>query len=163
MAVQIKTQGQLAEFLEILGRRCWQLALPALLVLSLGVALAVLVPKKYLVATQIEVRPVSLAQAGKEAENAPNQIRAPERLRALLDRLKYPDYLALGSREQNEFVIDVRDDLRVRVEKPPGASSSFVTIEYTNMDVKRAMQLLKALRDDWNQDVVDAEKNKADN
>ncbi len=162
MAVQIETQGQLAEFLEILGRRRWQLALPALLVLSFGVALAVLIPKKYLVQTQIEVRQVNAAQPGKEAENAPNQIRAPERIRALLDRLKYPDYLALGPREQNEFVTDVRDDLRVRVEKPPGASSSFVTIEYTNMDVKRAMQVLKELRDDWKQDVVDAEKNKAD-
>lgn len=164
MAVQIETQGQLAEFLEILGRRRWQLALPALVVLSVGVCLAVLIPKKYLVTTQIEVRPVNVnqGQAGKEAENAPNQIRSPERIRALLARLKYEDYLALGSGEQNEFVNDVRDDLRVRVEKPPNASSSFVLIEYMDMDVKRAVEVLKALRDDWKQDVLDVERNKAD-
>jgi capsular polysaccharide biosynthesis protein len=166
MAVQIETQGQLAEFLEILGRRRWQMALPALLVLSLGVTLAVLIPKKYLVSTQIEVRPVNVnlsqALAGREAENAPNQIRAPERIRALLARLKDEEYLALGPIDQEEFLKDVRDDLRVRVERPPNATSSFVQIEYMDMNPKRAVQVLKALRDDWKQDVMDNEKNKAD-
>ena len=166
MAVQIETQGQLAEFLEILRRRRWQMALPALLVLSVGVTLAVLIPKKYLVSTQIEVRPVNSSlpqsQAGKEAENAPNQIRAPERIRALLSRLKVEDYLALGPREQAEFVTDVRDDLRVKVDHPVNATSSFVTIEYMDLDRKRAVQVLKSLRDDWKQDVMDNAKNNAD-
>lgn len=162
MAVQIETQGQLSEFLEILSRRRWQLVLPALLVLTLGISVAVFIPKKYLVSTQVEVRPVSVSVSGKEVENAPNQIRAIERIRKVLEQLKNPEYMALDRREQNEFVSDVRDDLKVRPDRPPGATSAFVTIEYTNVNVKRAMEFLKALRDDWKKDVIDRDKNKVD-
>jgi capsular polysaccharide biosynthesis protein len=165
MAVQTESQGQLAEFLEILARRRWQLALPALLVITFGAALAVFIPKKYLVATLVEVRPVSANASGKEAENAPNQIRADSRIRNLLEQLKNPAYLALGKPEQNEFVTDVRDDLKVRVERPSGATSatsSFVTIEYTHEKKLWAMQFLKALRDDWKKDVIDADKNRVE-
>ena len=166
MAVQIETQGQLAEFLEILGRRKWQMLLPALLVLSFGVCLAVLIPKKYLVSTLIEVRPVNLSpsqsQAGREAENAPNQIRSQERIRALLSRLKDEEYLSLGTADQIEFVKDLQSDLRVHVERPANATSSFVMIEYMDLNRVRAVEVLKALRDDWKQDVMDNEKNRAD-
>lgn len=162
MAVQIETQGQLAEFLEILSHRRWQLFLPALLVFTLGVSLAVFIPKKYLVATQVEVRPVSVASTGKEAENAPNQIRAVERIRKVLDQLKRADYLALGQTERSDFITDVRDDLKVRTDKPTGATSSFVTLEYTHVDVHFAMDFLKALRDDWKKDVLDRERNRAE-
>jgi capsular polysaccharide biosynthesis protein len=162
MAVQIETQGQLAEFLEILSRRRWQLLLPALFLFALGVSLAVFIPKKYLVATQIEVRVVSVSSSGKEAENAPNQIRAVERIRKVLETQRRPAYLALGPRERTDFVKDVRDDLKVRTEKAPGATSSFVTIEYTHADVHLAMEFLKAVRDDWRKDVLDRERNRAE-
>ncbi|MBK7643980.1 MAG: hypothetical protein IPJ19_13180 [Planctomycetes bacterium] len=166
MAVQIETQGQLAEFTEILSRRRWQLALPALLMLTLGVALAVFIPKKYLIVTQVEVRPVSVSFSGKEADNAGNQIRSNERIRKVLEEMKRTEYLLLGTREQGDFVNDVRDDLKVKTEKPTGAgpsTSTFVTIEYMHVNVKFAMDFLKALRDDWKQDVIDRDRNKVDN
>ena len=108
MAVQIETQGQLSEFLEILSRRRWQLALPALLVLALGTALAVLIPKKFLVSTQVEVRTVSVtSSSGREAENAPNQIRAKERIRKVVESLKVPAYLARdGKGRDGIYLID---------------------------------------------------------
>jgi capsular polysaccharide biosynthesis protein len=165
MAVQIETQGQLAEFLEILSRRRWQLLLPALVVLAFGTALAVFIPKKFLVATQVEVRPVSVNLSGKEADNAPNQLRSIERIRSLVQTLKYAPYLVLGPGEQAQFVNDARGDLKVTVETPSRASaatSSFVRIEYTHADVNWAMEFLKALRDDWKKDVIDAEKNRVD-
>jgi len=162
MAVQIESRVLLAEYVEVLGRRRWQLVLPALLVLTFGSALAVVIPKKYLVSTQVEVRPVGVNLPGKDTENAPNQIRAPARIRRLLERLKNPDYMALAPGEQNDFVKDVVSNVKVRVEKPPGASSSFVAIDYANVDANRAVEFLKALREDWKKDVVDADKNKVE-
>ena len=161
MAVQIETQGQLAEFLEILSRRRWQLLLPALLILTLGASLAVFIPKKFLVVTQVEVRPVNVGSTGKEAENAPNQIRAYERIIRVLEKLKNPAYLALQPTEQNDFVKDVQNDLKVKTDKPANATSSFVTIEYTHVDVHWAMDFVRALRDDWRMDVLDRDRNRA--
>ena len=68
MAVQIETRGQLQDFLDVLRRRKWQVLLPALFVAALGAAFAVIVPKKYVVTTQVELRPigVSVSQAGGE-------------------------------------------------------------------------------------------------
>lgn len=161
MAVQIETQGQLAEFLEILGRRRWQFLLPAALLLSVGVALAVFIPKKFLVATQVEVRPVGLSTSGKEAENAPNQIRAVERIRKVVEQLKNPAYLALPDEKKYEFLTDLRDDLKVKTDKPLGATSTFLLIEYTHVSIQWAMLFLKALRDDWKRDVIDRDQNTA--
>jgi len=162
MAVQIESRVLLAEYVEVFGRRRWQLILPALLVLTFGTALAVVIPKKYLVTTTIEVRPVGANQPGKETDNAPNQIRALERIRRLLERLKNPEYLALRSTEQFEFVKDVQSNVKVRVEKPPGATSSTLVIDYADVDVDRAVEFVKALREDWKKDVVDADKNKVE-
>ena len=56
MAVQFESQGQLQEFLGILRKRSWQVILPAAFVIAIGVAFAVIVPKKYAVSTQLELR-----------------------------------------------------------------------------------------------------------
>lgn len=162
MAVQIETQGQLSEFLEILSRRRWQVLLPAALVITLGVALAVFIPKKYLASTQVEVRPVGISVSGKEAQNAPNQIRAFERIRKVLQETKNAGYLALPANRQMEFIGDAKDDLKVRLETPSGGSSTFVTIEYVNVDPKVAATFLRALREDWRTDVLDRDKYKVD-
>ncbi len=162
MAVQIETQGQLSEFLEILSRRRWQLLLPAALLITLGVALAVFIPKKYLASTQVEVRPVGVSVSGKEAQNAPNQIRAYERVRHVLQETKNAEFLSLAANKQNQFVSDVRDDLKVRLDTPSGGSSTFVTIEYANVDPTVAASFLRALREDWRTDVLDRDKYKVD-
>jgi uncharacterized protein involved in exopolysaccharide biosynthesis len=84
MAGPIESRGQLSEFLEVLRRRRWQVLLPALFVLAFGTAFAVIVPKKYLVHTQVELRPVSVSVSSKDGANATFQIRARERIRKVV-------------------------------------------------------------------------------
>jgi capsular polysaccharide biosynthesis protein len=160
MATQLESQGQLSEFLEILSRRKWQILLPAAIVLSIGVALAVIIPKRYLVRTQVEIRPVSVAASSKEGDNAPYQIRARERIKKVLQEQKNPDYLALASQAQFEFVTDVQDDIKVRLDKPPGGQGVFVNVEYIHSDVQWAVTFLKALREDWIQAVLERDQRK---
>ncbi len=168
MAAQIEGPGQIQEFLDILKRRRWQILLPAAFLISLGVAFAVVVPKKYLVKTQVELRELFLDdeqrgqardQARGIAENAPEQIRSPKRIQEVLEGRKWADYLTLEDAEKADYNERVRDNLSVMVPRSSGKSgSSFVTIEYRDVDKERAQQLLKSLRETWITQVVERER-----
>ena len=54
--IQVEQPGQLQEFLQVLRKRRWQVLLPLSAVLTLGVCFAVIVPRKYIVTTQVELR-----------------------------------------------------------------------------------------------------------
>jgi len=168
MAAQIEGPGQIQEFLDILKRRRWQILLPAAFLISLGMAFAVVVPKKYLVKTQVELRELFLDdeqrgeardQARGIAENAPEQIRSPKRIQEVLEGRKWADYLTLEDAEKADYNDRVRDNLSVIVPRSSGKSgSSFVTIEYRDVDKERAQQLLKSLRETWITQVVERER-----
>jgi uncharacterized protein involved in exopolysaccharide biosynthesis len=172
MAVQIDPPGQIQEFLDILKRRRWQILLPTLFLFSLGIASAVIVPKKYLVTTQVELRELFLGDdargAGRDgtqavAENAPQQIKSMRRITEVLDTLKWPDYLTLGRVGQNEYRQGVQGNVSVIVpRKDRDVGSSFVTIEYRNVDKDRAQTFLKALRQAWIEQVVQREQSRHD-
>ena len=165
MAVQVEAPGQVQEFLGILKRRKWQIALPAAVFLALGIASAVIVPKKYVVTTQVELRELSLAadslgysgsRAEGVAENAPQQIKSMKRITETIEGLKWTDYLTIERAEQNEFRGRIQGNIRVIV--PPrgrNAGSSFVRIEYRDVSKDRAQQFLKALRKAWIEQVVE--------
>lgn len=170
MAVQVDPPGQIQEFLDILKKRRWQILLPTLFVVSLGVAFAVVVPKKYLVETQVELRELLLdadsRQAAQDqtqgvAENAPQQIKSMRRITEVLDQLKWPDYLTLGRVQQYEYRTRVQENITVLVPRKAGkVGSSFVTIEYRDVDDDRAQEFLKALRGAWIEQVVERERNR---
>ncbi|MCB9916183.1 MAG: hypothetical protein H6828_13730 [Planctomycetes bacterium] len=173
MAVQLDPPGQLQEFLGILKKRKWQIALPALFTLSLGIAFAVVVPKKYLVETQVELRALFLpdgggAQSVKErtegvAENAPQQIKSMRRITEVIEDLKWADYLTLDRKDQVEFRKRVRDNIAVTVpKKSSNVGSSFVTIEYLDVNKDRAQEFLKALRKAWIEQVVERDRTRID-
>jgi len=169
MAVQIDPPGQVQEFVDILKRRKWQILLPAAVFLSLGIAIGVIIPKKYLVTTQVELREIFLgegaakaaaAQAEGIAESAPQQILSPKRITEVLETLKWPEYLTLSKTEQAEYRSGVREDTSVTVPRKgtKDVGSSFVTIEYRDVDKERAQQLLKSLRETWITQVVERER-----
>jgi succinoglycan biosynthesis transport protein ExoP len=172
MAPQIEGPGQLQEFLDILTRRRWQLLLPALVLLTLGIAFAVVVPKKYQVRTQVELRELFLdeeargaarEQAFGVAENAPEQIRSPKRIQEVLEELKWPEYLTLGEAERADYEERVRDNLDVTVPRSTGKSgSAFVTVEYLDVNKEHAQDFLKALRRAWIEQVVERERTRYD-
>jgi uncharacterized protein involved in exopolysaccharide biosynthesis len=160
MAVQIETRGQLQEFLEILRRRSWQVILPFAFLLALGTAVAVIIPKKYLVKTQVEMRPVGVSVSAKDGANAPFQIRARERIKKVVQSLKNEKYLALPPDKQFEFLINIQDNIKVT--KAPGteAGTNFINIDYADVDGQWAKVFLGALRDDWTNDVLERDRNK---
>lgn len=173
MTVQVEPPGQLQEFIGILKRRKWQVLLPALVFVSLGIAFAVIVPKKYLVETQVELRAIFLEDGGgmasvKErtegvAQNAPQQIRSMRRITEVIEDLKWSDYLTLDRKEQVEYRKRVRDNITVLVpQKQSSAGSSFVTIEYRDVNRDRAQEFLKALRKAWIEQVVERDRTRVD-
>jgi capsular polysaccharide biosynthesis protein len=162
MAVQIETRGQLQEFLEILRRRSWQVILPASFVLALGTAVAVIIPKKFLVKTQVELRPVGISVSSKEGGNAQFQVKAPERIKKVVQALKNEKYLALPPEKQHEFLSAIQDNIRVTFAKGAEGNTSFVNIEYADVDGEWAKNFLVALRNDWTQDVLDRDRKKLD-
>jgi capsular polysaccharide biosynthesis protein len=162
MAVQIETQGQLQEFLGVLKRRKWQVLLPASIVLALGIAAAVIVPKKYVARTQIELRPVGVSISTKEGSSAIFQLRSSIRIQRILKDHQNAEFLALPSDQQSDFIKRVQSDIKVTPGAGATAGSSFVTIEY--MDVSRdwALDFLRALRGDWINDVLKRDLTKAE-
>lgn len=160
MAGSIETRGQLQDFLEVLSRRRWQILLPAAFVISLGVAFAVIVPKKYLVKTQVELRPVGISVSSKDGANAPYQIRSRERLTNVVAKLKNEKFLTMTAEERYQLLTDIQDDLRVRIDRGVDGAASFVNIEYTSVDPVWARTFLPALREHWINDVLDRDRNK---
>jgi uncharacterized protein involved in exopolysaccharide biosynthesis len=161
MAVQIESQGQLQEFLGILKRRKWQVLLPASIVLSLAVAAAVIVPKKYVARTQIELRPVGVSISTKEGSSAVFQLRAIERIQRILKERQNAEFLALSVTEQMEFVTRVQSDIRVTPAPGATGTSSFVNIEYMDISREWAQDFLSALSKDWIDDVLTRDRHKA--
>ena len=105
MAIQVESRGQIQDFLDVLRRRKWQVILPAAFLITLGASFAVLVPKKFVIKTQIELRPVSFSVSSKEGSNAPYQIKAAARIRKVVQELaknteRGATYLALRPEEQ---------------------------------------------------------------
>jgi capsular polysaccharide biosynthesis protein len=162
MAVEIETKGQLLEFLDVLRKRSWQVILPAAFMITLGVAAAVLVPKKYLVQTQIELRPVGMSVSSKEGGNATFQIRSVERIKKVVEALGHPDYLALPPEEKRPFLLEMQNDVQVKLDKSDSQGSTFVTISYADVEPQWAVDFLRELRRSWIDDVIERDRNKLD-
>lgn len=176
MAVQIETQSQVAEFLGILKRRFWQIILPAIIVTSIGVFLAVIIPKKFVAETQIELRQVDLPSMQKDggyisnivqdADMAPYQLKSRARVQDVIRSLGWPEYLALERNpergpDMQEFVKQVQSDISVSVPALKKVDTTrFVTIKYQNTRGDRAQQFLIALRDNWIDDVILRDENR---
>lgn len=168
MAVQIDSPGQLQDLLEILSRRRWQVLLPLLTILTLGSAFAVLVPKKYEVTTEVELRETLVSEGGRASEsmatrdvaNAPLQIKSMKRIRATVEALGWEDFSSLGTgAEQNEYLKDLRDDLDVNLpKKASNTGSTFVTLSFLHIDKQRALDFLLDLRQLWIEEVVEIDR-----
>jgi uncharacterized protein involved in exopolysaccharide biosynthesis len=162
MAVQIESQGQLQEFLGILKRRKWQIILPASIVIALAIAIAVIVPKKYVARMQVELRPVGVSVSSKEGANAQFQIRGPNRIARVLKEKQHAEFLALPLVEQSEFIKDVQSDIRVTTGAGSAEKTAFVNIEYKDINREWAIQFLEELSKDWIEDVLERDRRKAE-
>jgi uncharacterized protein involved in exopolysaccharide biosynthesis len=161
--------GQIQDFLLVFKRRIWQVIIPALFVLAGGIVFAVIVPKKYIVTTRVELiqspghEPTTDESATlREIINAQFHIKNTYRVQEVILAQNWTEYARLDSEEQRDFVESVAEDLSVDVLTPDSkdkVSSVFVDIEYADTDGKRAEKFLTALTARWIDDVVQRDFN----
>jgi len=170
MAIAIESKGQFAELLGILRKRRWQIILPICFGLALAAAVTVVLPKKYLVKTTVELRESRVAEeansrtvntpsTNREITNAESHIRHYGRIQGVIEEQGWEDYLLLGRIDQREYVEDVMDDLSVTVPaKRKDTGSTFITVEYLANDPVQGEEFLQALSHRWLEEVVERER-----
>lgn len=162
--------NQIQDFIDILRRRAWQVVLPAMVGLALGNAAATLMPRRYSTTTQLELRETNMPAAGegmvaqtlmKDVESATYHIKAPERVRRVIEKLEWQDFTALTTPLQVEYLKDVLARITVKPVVARRGGSSFINIKYSDTDPERAEQFLNRLRDAYTSDAVERLRNDA--
>ena len=171
MAGQEPSSNQVADIARVLQRRAGQIVVPAAVVLALGVSLARLMPQKYTATTGIELRETTLPIGGqgfdektiqRDVTSTGWQITGFERVRRVIDKLEWPEYVQLSEMAKPEFVRDEIKQIVVSVQPAKNLQgSSLIRVGYTNADPQRAEQFLNRLRDAYISEVLDRFRNDA--
>lgn len=172
MVVEVEARGQVEEFLDVLGRRRWQIVIPAAFVLAFGIAFATIVPKKIVVSTRVELKesfvgrgtwsedPVEAATA-REIGNVENHVKHTGRIRSVIEEQGdlWAEYVELDDVGRYDYVRTVRRNIGVTIlEKTKAEGSTFLEISYADVDGARAEHFLNRLREVWIQDVVERDR-----
>src|SRR5688572_3380817 len=158
--------NQLLDLLRALKRRRYQVVVPALLVASLGIAFAVMVPKRYRLNTRIEIsdrtrvefdqnlkNPQNVA-IRREAPSASDHIRNFSRIKAVIEAslAQWPEYVkAPSDLERGEFITQrILKNLSAQPStKDPKGGSIFIDVVFSDEDRERAAKFLKDLSESW--------------
>ena len=165
-----QAQAQIQDFVHVLKKRKWLMLMPCLFFVTLGSVFAIIVPKKYVVETKIEIKPTRVitdyqlrnpnqSAAAREVPNAEHHIKNLERIKKVIenDLQLWPEYQRATGIEQRDFLKLVRDNLEVDMDakdKKASLSSTFVKVIYRDPVMDRAPLFLNRLRDTWIEDVV---------
>ncbi|MEQ1892860.1 MAG: hypothetical protein ABL998_09985 [Planctomycetota bacterium] len=168
--------NQLLEFLHALRRRRYQVLVPALLVATIGICFAVIVPKTYKISTRIQIneariepefRRANPQESGvrREAYSAYDHVVHYERVKEIIDRnlAQWPEYVqAKGEQERQLFLKQVLK----RLWAAPANSNSktgtiFVDINYADENPTRAARFLDELSQSWLIAVFEADRTSA--
>ena len=169
----VASSGQLHEFLRVLRRRRWQIVMPAIFVLALGTVFAVLVPKKYVITTRVELLEGQRAEtdqalkdrAGsavqREVDNVAYHLRNYSRIQQVVEEQAglWAEYMKADTKGQREVIERIQDDLDVfQIEKRRNEGSTFVDIEFRDVSGDRAVRFLEDLIDKWVREVIERDK-----
>jgi len=166
-------QGQLQEFVATLRKRKWQVLLPFVFVLAFGSVFAVVVPKKFVVSTTVEIRPERIetdyilknpeaTSTATEVQNAESHIKHFYRIKEIIDEQisLWPEYALLNDANRHIFIRNVMKSLRVYVkDKRKDRGSTFIEITYKDVDAERSQQFLTKVTEKWITEVVERDKN----
>ncbi len=166
MALESSPRGQIQELVRVLRRRRWQILMPALYVFVFGAAFAVIVPKKHVVQTRIEIQerrnpedfqlrdPQQTAPV-REIPNVDQHIRHFNRVHGIVKSCKlWPDFELLEPQQQQKLILTILDDITVDLqEKSKSQGSTFVDVLYRDIDETRAQAFLAELTQTWIEDV----------
>ena len=151
MAVEVDNASQLDEFL---------------LIITAGVAFAVLGPKKYVSSSKVmllETEGDGNNSSTKEGRVAEHTIKSPARIEAVIQDLGWDDYLGLSVAEEQVYLDRVLGNLRV--ETPPMdlyAGRQLVRAEFKHTDAKRAKDFLEELMKRWREEVLEKRHREVD-
>lgn len=164
MPVEVESTSQIEEFRKVLRKRLWWILLPASVCVALGVCFAIVVPKKYVTKTRVMVRNTLPGDApgrggsnsAREAQVAGHQIRSPARISAVLQELRWPEFLELNREEQYEYVQNTQENVTVDIPlMPEGSGQQVVRMSFGHTDPLRAYQFLVSLREKWQAEVLE--------
>ena len=169
MALDATPAGQVQEFLRVLSRRRWQILLPALVVLTLGTCFAVVVPKKFVVETRVEIRE-SRNPLDPEFKNRQQTATARE-MAVVRDHIinyarvssivgsdliaLWPEYERSDRDARAEMIKGILRNVEVhQPEKARSEGSTFLDLVYKDVDPERAQVFLERLTRVWIEDVI---------
>lgn len=158
----IQGANQLFDLLRALKRRRYQVMVPALLVSSLGIALAVMVPKRFKVTTRIEI--MDSARVGsknpqdvssrREVYSVSDHIRNFARVKGVIEGnlAQWPEYVKAPTPElRGDFI---NQEILKQLAAGPTAKdlksgSIFVDVSFSDEDRNRASKFLQDLTESW--------------
>ena len=162
--------NQLTDLLRALHKRRWQVAVPTLLVGTIGSALAVIWPKRFELITRIEISDMRVEQdfilknpqetgARREAPSANEHVKNYVRIKEIVERNPrlWPEYVnASSTLEREQFLNNLKDkDLWAVSNDKARSGTIFVDVHYMDVDKDRGVKFLDELTKAWLDDVYD--------
>lgn len=162
MAIEVEGTSQVEEFLGILKRRVWWIAIPTIVIGALGISIAVIVPKKFVSTAEVLVRDItSLVQQSSagavsrmEGYVAPHVIGSRERITQVLNDLQWSDFFERTVEEQEEHRARLMASLAIGLTAVQNnAGAQIVRARFSHTSPQRAYQFLRSLIDSWKNEV----------
>ncbi len=164
MPVEVESSGQVAELLRVLRRRSAWILIPFAIISTLGIAFAIVVPKKYVAKTRVMVREVvnrdgQRMVGGREGGKvATYLIRSPSRIEGVIEDLNWP-FRELTRTEREDLVTKVMDNLSVEAPNMGiGLTQQLVAISYADTDPRRAFEFLSEVSRTWQDEVLESSR-----
>lgn len=156
--------NQIVEFLHALRRRRYQVLVPALIVATVGICFAVIVPKTYKISTRIQInesriepefRRVNPQESGvrREAASAYDHVVHYGRVKEIIDQNlpQWPEYVQARTEQERQLFLK---QVMKRLWASPANTNQkngtiFVDISYSDEDPERAARFLDELSESW--------------
>jgi len=163
MAVEVEAGSQIEEFLRVLRKRIWWIIVPASLSIAIATCFGIIVPKKYVVQTRVMVRDTlanipggsRTANSAREALVASHEILSVSRVKAVLNELRWPEYLGMSASDQHDFQQKQKSRVSVVTPKMADQGQQVVRLAYSHTEPARAVQFLRLLRNKWQEEVLE--------
>ncbi|MDA1266501.1 MAG: hypothetical protein O2816_15585 [Planctomycetota bacterium] len=165
MPVEVESTGQVGEFLRLLRSRAAWILIPFAIISSLGTAIAVIIPKKFVSTTRIMVHDVpgagsSTSEGREQGKVAKHLILSPRRVQSVIVQdLGWP-FQQLTDAEQEALIVKVMGNLSVETPNMGlGVLQQIVSISYADTNRSRAYEFLSAVSERWRNEVLEASRN----
>jgi capsular polysaccharide biosynthesis protein len=163
MAVEVENTSQVEELLRVLKRRLWWILIPAGIIAILGVSYAIVVPKKYVANAQVMVydRPATTirgsAPTTAEGRVASHKLKAPQRIKSVLGKLKWLEYEELPTEvEASEYRKWISKNISVNIPAmEQDVRQQLVKISFSHTQADLAEQFLLELVRQWQHEVLE--------